>query len=396
MNSQTRLSLVPIVLFAIIAGTSCSSSDSDRAPERPSGAQSTSASEGDQAPLASNAIVAKAVRYLMERQAPDGGWHSDTYGALRGGAATTALVLYAISHVPATQRAPYYAQLKRGWRFLSSGLEQSGFVVNPDGSADYPTYATAMALTASRQLGWTIASQQRQQMVDYLVGAQLTERQGWTVEDVHYGGWDMAGGSTAAGERITPGTNLSVTCFALEALALDSGADAVAARRKALTFLGRCQNVPGDGGFVFSPIPNEPGNKAGYTEDEAGRSYGTMTSDGLRALLLCGESSGSSKVVAASHWLQSQKDLTKVPGFDGAPASAAPWENDLRFYYWSSLAKATRQHLSLGMQYEQTVFPLLGKLQSADGSWTNDTPTARMREDDPLIATALAIIALSK
>ena len=337
--------------------------------------------------------LTEGVRFLVALQAADGGWRSEHYGALRGGAATTSLVLYALSHAPAELRSQYEPQLRRGWEFLSSGVAQAGYVANPDGSADYPTYATAMAIVSAERLGWLFPAERRR-MIDYLIASQLTEQQGWTESDADYGGWDMAGGATASGQRITPGTNLSVTCFALEALSLDKTAAPNEARQKALHYLAKCQNLPGDGGFVFSPLGEDPGNKAGVEPVENNpRSYGPMTCDGLRSLMLCGESPYSERVRAAAKWLATNDELRAVPGFS-TNGSASAWATDLRFYYFASRAKSSSSFPDQRTSLQERLIPILTELQAKDGSWSNTTPTVRMREDDPLIATALAVIAI--
>ena len=45
---------------------------------------------------------------------------------------------------------------------------------------------------------------------------QRTEQNDFSPHDPDYGGWDLAGGSGLRGQ--STGTNISITCFALEAL----------------------------------------------------------------------------------------------------------------------------------------------------------------------------------
>ena len=398
MKSRTRLFALAALALVMISWAAWQLQEAkDEPPAASGGAKLPSdggASASDDRTALERELLARGIRFLIASQSADGGWHSDHYGALRGGAATTALVLYAISHAPVELQSQHEQQLRQGWEFLSSGVSQAGYVANPDGSVDYPTYATAMAVIAAHRMGWQLPPELQRLMIDYLLASQLTERQGWAELDAHYGGWDMAGGATASGQRITPGTNLSVTCFAIEALSLDKTTASNEACQKALHYLARCQNLPGDGGFVFSPVSDDPGNKAGIEPVEnKPRSYGTMTCDGLRALMLCGESQESVRVRAAAEWLAAHDELRTVPGFS-PDGSASPWATDLRFYYFASRAKTSSIFPDQKSSLRNRLTPVLAELQAEDGSWANTTATVRMREDDPLIATALAIIAI--
>jgi hypothetical protein len=92
-------------------------------------------------------------------------------------------------------------------------------------------------------------------------------------------------------------------------------------------------------------------------------------------------------------WLSERISLELVPGFEGAPPELG-WQRGLRFYYYEGVA----QVLSLLPEPEQlarreALVKLLVKEQRADGSFVNESD--RMRENDPLIATPLASVALA-
>ena len=90
----------------------------------------------------------RGVAWLLNEQAKGGGWHSETYGALRQGSATTALVMYALSHLHSNfVDKKVNDALARGYQFLTPGIKKRGFIAAPDGSLDYPTYGTAMLAT---------------------------------------------------------------------------------------------------------------------------------------------------------------------------------------------------------------------------------------------------------
>jgi hypothetical protein len=83
-----------------------------------------------------------------------------------------------------------------------------------------------------------------------------------------------------------------------------------------------------------------------------------------------------------------------VAGFEKAPESLG-FKEGMRFYYFQGLAR-TLPLLPEGIakQRRTGLIKVLLELQQKDGSWQNDS--ARMREDDPLIATCFALIALGR
>jgi hypothetical protein len=91
-------------------------------------------------------------------------------------------------------------------------------------------------------------------------------------------------------------------------------------------------------------------------------------------------------------WLVDRRSLDVVPGFEELPPELG-WQRGLRFYYYASLAEASRHFPpSERDARRRALLELLVREQRADGSWVNES--ARMREDDPLIATSFALAAL--
>ncbi|MEX2185265.1 MAG: hypothetical protein WD875_00660 [Pirellulales bacterium] len=350
----------------------------------------------------SAAAIRNALEYLAARQGEDGGWHSQTYGSLRGGAATTAMVLYAAAHVDEKLRGVHGRRWRRGGEFLTRGIDEQGCPRNPDGSLDYPTYVAALLLPAASRLKLDVGRDVRRRVVDYLLAAQLADSRGFEAESPHYGGWELTGDLRMRG--VTTGANISVTCFALEAVSAEKSDAANAARKRAFAWLARCQNLPGDGGFFFQADRDNDANKALWTDarHESPRSYGTATCDGLRALLATGVKSTDPRVAAAVAWLDERRSLDVVPGFpaespaDPTTGEAEPfaqWPKALRFYYYATLAR-TLDALpaeSREKRREQLHAHVIS-LHRDDGRWENDVH--HMRENDPLIATSLALVAL--
>src|SRR5262249_28041680 len=162
--------------------------------------------------------------------------------------------------------------------------------INPDGSlglmdrtsADYPNYATALAVRAmirANRSGWQddIAP-----MVAALRKQQFSEDHGWKSDDPPYGAWGMGGEIHPPPE---PGhVEISMTRSVLEALAAAGVPATDSVMTRAQTFLKKVQNP--DGGFFFSTVNTET-NKAGG-ENGHYASYGTATADGVLALLAAG------------------------------------------------------------------------------------------------------------
>lgn len=340
------------------------------------------------------AAFARGVAWLLKQQAADGGWHSQAYGQLKGGAAVTALVLDTCSQLPAALVKKHEAALVRGLQFLQPGFAKRRTIAAQDGSLDFPTYGSALYLTALARLNWKQDDWQASAKLarEYLLGAQVLEARGFAADHASYGGWDFLGAGDA--EAITTGTNVSVVAHALEALAGDKSAAADKARMAAKGWLLRTQQP--DGGFAFTPEPMSLNNKAEFADEARTkpRSYGTAACDGVRGLLALGQTSADEPVKRALAWLVKNPALEVVPGFEALPAETE-WRRGLRFYYYCGLARVLPSLPQAERPArQQGIERILLKDQQADGRWQNESD--RMRENDPLIATALALSALAQ
>ncbi len=342
----------------------------------------------------SSEAIDKGLRYLLDAQGADGKWHSPSYGNLKDGAAITCLVLYAVSTCRDQISDDDKSNLQRVVDELSRIIQAKGFVANENGP-DYSNYASAMLLIADKRLGLDLPRVGRSKLIDYLVRAQLDEAEGFAPANRDYGGWDLTGWMT--GHRPTTGTNISVTATVLQALApYQEVAGVEEAFGRARIWIARCQNQQTDGGFFFHPQLEHDGNKAGWIDDARTRprSYGTATADGLRCLSNLGVAADSNEITIAVKWLEDRPELERVPGFDHESGEAS-WAIGLRFYYYFTLAESL-QHIS--PSHARTISADMTRNlirdQRTNGSWQNSN--ARMREDDPIIATCFAIIALTK
>ncbi len=206
--------------------------------------------------------------------------------------------------------------------------------------SEHPTYALALSILALQRLR---PSQDLAGLRGELRSLQLAEPLGWTEGDPEYGGWDV--GVVPARKPRCQNPNISITAFAAEAL----GGDA-----KARRFAERCR-APG-GGFLFTPSEawahqNKGGPKAGYA---------SATCDALRIL---GSPEG------------------------GLPAlPPLPPDGEEALFYYRAFARAR-------VAPTRELAEAVRARQRPDGSWKSDA--GLMKEDDPLVATGLALVALN-
>lgn len=349
-----------------------------------------------------DAALERSARWLLARQGADGGWHSEAYSAFSDGRALTPIVLSTLlfaARVPELNDA--YA---RGSDFVATLVGPEGELdVGPYG-LDYPVYSLSGAILV---LSVPVNERHRsakEALVDQLVARQLSERLGWSKQDLAFGGW---GYYRDLPRKPPPGvrrdqlltSNVASTLFAAGALALAEKPLDDPVFAKALTFVRRCQNFgeEADGGFFFTPT-DATANKAGPSSDGNGfRSYGTATADGLRALLRLGVGRDDPRVRAAAGWLGEHFDVQRVPG-------PYPPDREVQrtsaYYYWSWTAAHALMLLGPATDglprtrgWPQALARALLARQKADGSWRNTA--VDMREDDPLVATPLAASALA-
>jgi hypothetical protein len=257
-------------------------------------------------------------------------------------------------------------------------------------------------------------------MHSWLEAAQFNEANGFERSSVAYGGWgfDVA---KAPGE---PGhMDLAHTRRALQALAAYShqgpglfscGIAFPMSNDRAQEFLRIVQKhpkaaarqphssaidssafvAPYDGGFYFSPVVLAANKgREEIAEDGAPffRSYATATCDGILALLAAGVPRDDERVVRAEEWLQAHDDLNYP---QGVPTDySEPWGDAIRFYHYAVRAEAYAA-LDWPGDWRAQLAAEVAESQAKDGSFRN-TVSPLMKEDDPLLCTALAVEALS-
>jgi squalene-hopene/tetraprenyl-beta-curcumene cyclase len=366
----------------------------------------------DGGPPAGRAVRAleSAMRALVAAQDGDGAWRSRTYGALKDGLSLTPPVLKAVTFGPAVDGSE--AARHRGATYLAGRVRADGSIdAGPFGMV-YPVYSAAATVIVLTRVEVPGAPRARDGWLRELRGRQLTEALGWGPDDSCYGGWgDSATPPAQRAEGPPADADLSSTLFAVGALRIAGATADDPEVHKVLAFVRRCQNFADDGrdrdpafddgGFFFSPT-DPVRNKAGVAgADRRGRerypSYGSATADGLRALLRCGLSPDHPRVAAARDWLGRHFSPAHNPG-TLEPAREA--ERDATYYYYAwSVAHAFRasgvdvvRDGGRAIPWAEELSREVIRRQRADGSWSNRSGASK--EDDPLVATALAAGAL--
>lgn len=96
-----------------------------------------------------NESLRHAAQYLWAQQAEDGGFHSTTYGLLRSGQSLTPFVLVALLGVPESELSPPRDAIERALTFIKANTNADGALgLMDETAADYPNYATALAVCA--------------------------------------------------------------------------------------------------------------------------------------------------------------------------------------------------------------------------------------------------------
>jgi len=346
-----------------------------------------------------NPALEKALQFLANAQARDGGWHQ----LLSGGAdvGITGLVIKGFIQHPAY--GPKHPVVQRAIKYLLKHQQKDGGINTPDSAyANYTTSVALMALSAMKdsELSPNIAAAQ-----DYLRDNQWAEGKrdsdGKPVDTGHafYGG----AGYGSGGKR----PDLSNTQMMLEALHASGLPASDPVYKKALRFIERCQmssqsndqpfaRGTDDGGFIYSPA-NGGESKAGTIEiggRKQLRSYGSMTYAGFKSMLYAEVGRDDPRVQQAWAWIRRNYSLESNPNMPGAKSKEG------LFYFYHVFAKALeawgesvlvdergREH-----DWRTELVDRLISLQKPDGSWVNSED--RWEEDNPFLVSAYAVLAL--
>ncbi len=327
--------------------------------------------------------VRQGLMWLAGQQKDDGSWNH--YPAI------TALALEAIrrSHMLAGMDNPV---IRKGYAFLEGCVQEDGGIY----TVDQPVYNTSICLRTFKMADMP----EYQPIIDratlFLLGRQFDESESVDSDSSWYGG---------IGYDSEDRPDLSNLQWALESLRdlefagserRSSYGEELQEQRKvfysrAITFLERCQNAPGegrtgpegDGGFIYAPDESKAG---GYT------SYGSMSYAGLKSMIHAELGPEDQRVQAVLDYISRNYSVEENPGLG----------NTGLYYYYHTFAKALnalgrevledaegREHRWRGELARKLI-----SLQDAEGWWVNRN--GRWWENDPVLVTVYSILALEE
>lgn len=302
-------------------------------------------------------LFRRGARWLWKQQRKDGGFLAETWGPARR-ASATALVLLCSSSLP-RERFPYprHAALRASdWILGQLGKSGALGLSGPDA----PVYTTATALHAFWRLRPPDFGDKSYPMLWWLRGQQLSAANGWGGHPAQ-GGFPVGGFDPHRPDPFSddaPPVDLALTRAVTEAMAAVGIHGRDPAMVQARGFAARCRRP--DGTYATSPL------QQASTDD--------ATLDALRLHIACGLPHAELQAMA--------EPLHRA---DAAPVAPT------RFADWAGAARAF-QHLGAPPGWADALIRALAEAQDSEGWWQSPAPDAH--EDDPLIATALALSAL--
>jgi squalene-hopene/tetraprenyl-beta-curcumene cyclase len=339
-----------------------------------------------------NAVVDRAIAFLKAAQDDQGGWSTDKSPGVTGVVLTGLLRTGKVS--------PTDPMAAKALKYIESLVNPKARHIAGKGAKvqlqNYVTSINVMALSAAKRadryekiIGDAVA---------FLKKLQWDEGEGKTPKDDFYGG---------AGYDSKSRPDLSNTQFFLDAMKAAGVPPDDPALKKALLFVGRCQNLKGehndqpwagkinDGSFIYTAatggvtkVIDKPG------PDGALPGYASMTYAGIKSMIYCGVPKNDERIKKAYEWIR--KNYT-VDGNAGMPGARKEWG---LYYYYHTMAKCLD---ALGMDHvvdakgkkhnwRADILQALARRQRADGSWANNS---HWMEADPNLVTGYALMALS-
>ncbi len=327
------------------------------------------------------AAFEKGVAFLKQRQNADGSWSPQ-----RAGPGITAVIVAGLLRNGVGPDDPTVA---KALGFLEKSVKDDGGIYDR-GLANYTTSVSLMAFREANAGG----------KYDTLIknATQFLRKIQYDLDAK-----DPKAGGVGYGKGDRP--DLSNTQYFLDALQAAGVPGNDPAVQRALKFVSRCQNLPGEtndlpfakktteadkGGLTYAPLDAD--DSPHKTPDGGLRSLGAMTYAGLKSFLYAGVDRNDPRVKAAVGWVRAHYTLDENPGMGQAGL----------YYYYHTFAKAMhawgedRFEDKAGTKHDwrRELFAALKKRQRDDGGWVNEKDRA-YGEADPNLATGFAVLTLS-
>lgn len=338
-------------------------------------------------------VVSKAIKHLKGTQEKEGGW------SVAKSPGITGVVMAGLLKS---------GKVKAGDPNVDKGLAFIENLVNPDkkhiagkdAKVQLQNYVTCINVLA-------LAEADRAGKYKAIIGdaTEFLKRLQWDDGEGKDKSSDFFGG---AGYDNKSRPDLSNTQFFLDALKAAGVPPSDPAFQKALVFVSRCQNLPGekndqpwakkikDGSFIYTAATGGVTKVVDAPlEDGSLPGYGSMTYAGIKSLIYCGVDKDDPRVKTAWNWIRNNYTVDKNPGM---PESRSQWG---LYYYYNTMAKCLD---AMGVDYvedakgvkhdwRRDITQALAKRQNADGSFRNDA--ANWMEADANLVTGYALMALS-
>jgi squalene-hopene/tetraprenyl-beta-curcumene cyclase len=330
------------------------------------------------------AVLDKAVAYLRKRQGEDG-----SYAPKLAGPGVTALVVAGLLR---NGYAPDDPTVAKALAYMESKVQKDGGIYDQR-LANYVTSVALMAFAEANKGGRydTLIKNATQFLKRLQYGDDRVD-----AKDVKYGGLGYDGKGRP---------DMSNTHYFLEAMLAAGVPKDDPAVQRALKFVSRSQNLPGEhqdqpfakkvtaddkGGVTYTPL--DPDDSPHKTAAGGLRSLGAMTYAGLKSFLYAGVSRDDPRVQGAINWTRAHYTLDENPGQGQAGL----------YYYYHTFAKAMtawgedpfEDAAKKKHDWRKELFEALKKRQRADGSWVVEGDRT-FGESSPELATAFAVLSLS-
>ncbi len=354
-----------------------------------------------------------ATLWLCAQQRRHGGWNNPgPRGEIKPATHVSSLCLLALASAPPAASAPTYENTLRSARDRATEFVLA--YQAPDGGIDqkdsprYRVFSSSFALLALLQLDAEANRNRAAQLRNFLLRSQMVPGPKLAEDHTAVGGWNYHDEFQPNNLKV----EVTVTAWALDALAAARGIDELDVSetlRRAERFVSACWNSPAagvspgdwaDGGFLTHPRHSKAGEREIDLDVFQYRSYGSATADAFRALGALGIPPEDPRSRSARSWLARNFSVSRNPGFpEHAPVA---YDHGIFYYYLLSLARGfDRAGITTlvaddaegaGHDWRRDLALELIVRQEPDGFWKNPVPI--MSEDEPVIATALGILAL--
>ncbi|OVE76971.1 hypothetical protein BVX97_00100 [bacterium E08(2017)] len=337
-----------------------------------------------------DAAIDRALDWLSDEQARDGSWSKADFPALTA----LALQAFALGKHPEKKKT-----IKKAKDFILTCVQDDGGIyknIKGRKGGGLSNYNTAICTTALFLL-------QDDELLPVIRNAR-----GFIAAGQHQGDDIYKGGFGYDRDTKRAYTDLLNTFYSVETMKLtESVEDSRPSDEKkadidwksTIEYIEKIQNNPdsgpeNEGGFFYKPGES----KAGETKNKDGeivfRSYGSMTYVGMLSLIYSDVDKNDPRVMSAFHWSARHWSLDENPGMGGEGL----------YFFYNVLAKCLsafgrdnipqsdgssvdwRKELAVKLLNEQKVD------NKGRGYWVNDT--GRFWENDPVLATSYALIAL--